>query len=281
MRAEPLPRRAPPAHEFLVAAGPVTTGVEKLRSDYPRGVCNGLACWWFLVPDAFPVAPALTVAFLFAHRRAPVSLLALLPWRGRQSSPGRSRSSGQYETNNSIAKIGCSPARFPFSPPAAARRAPSGCCTGERRGVCGQGAGVTMTLPGKRKQALQGCNHCRGITWRAHRDDDRSAETRASALCKNTHRIGRPLCLENPRPKGGMLFHGATPPSLHSPPPSIRGVVPTGPPKWPPPPAAAANRLGLHLAGPRGRLQLLEKLVESVAGVIGVARARRAGVGGG
>ena len=254
---------------------------------------------------AFPIVPALTVAFLFAHRRAPVSLLALpprpylpamlaaiavphvsrpkaplasleqtppgtgparrqfppagllifgmacrtlgkahgrsllpeaLPWRGRQSSPGRSRSYGQYETNNSIAKIGCSPARFPFSPPAAARRAPSGCCTGERRGVCGQGAGVTMTLPGKRKQALQGCNHCRGITWRAHRDDDRSAETRASALCKNTHRIGRPLCLENPRPKGGMLFHGATPPSLHSPPPSIRGVVPTGPPKWPPPP---------------------------------------------
>src|ERR1017187_122277 len=29
VRAEPLPRRAPLAHEPLVAAGPVTTGVEK------------------------------------------------------------------------------------------------------------------------------------------------------------------------------------------------------------------------------------------------------------
>jgi hypothetical protein len=31
----------------------------------------------------------------------------------------------------------------------------------------------------------------------------------AALLCKsNHHRIGRPLCLENPRPKGGMLIHG-------------------------------------------------------------------------
>ncbi len=30
---------------------------------------------------------------------------------------------------------------------------------------------------------------------------------------KTPHRIGRPICLENPRPKGGMLIHGTTPPS--------------------------------------------------------------------
>jgi len=30
----------------------------------------------------------------------------------------------------------------------------------------------------------------------------------ASALLKNPHRIGRPRCLENPRPKGGMLTNG-------------------------------------------------------------------------
>ena len=58
-----------------------------------------------------------------AHGRS--LLPEALPWRGRQSSPGRSRSYGQYETNNSIAKIGCSPARGFLSPPAAARRAPN------------------------------------------------------------------------------------------------------------------------------------------------------------
>ena len=35
-----------------------------------------------------------------------------LPWRGRHSSPGRSRSSDQYEINNSIAKIGYSRPRL-------------------------------------------------------------------------------------------------------------------------------------------------------------------------
>jgi hypothetical protein len=40
---------------------------------------------------------------------------------------------------------------------------------------------------------------CRGIAWRAHRNDDGSAEVRFRALQTN-HRIGRPGCLENPRP---------------------------------------------------------------------------------
>ena len=160
-------------------------------------VRNGLACWWFSVPDALPVTPALPVTLLFARRRGPIALLGLpprpgprrlpallaaitlprpprskplltsfeqappgsrpargpfapaallifgmacrtlgraqgrsllpeaLPRRGLHSSPGRSRSSDQYEINNSIAKIG-SPAtsslrRSLFFPPAAAR----------------------------------------------------------------------------------------------------------------------------------------------------------------
>src|ERR1039457_3578060 len=63
-------------------------------------------------------------------------------------------------------------------------------------------------------------------------------ERGGACLCalQNTHRIGRPLCLENPRPKGGMLIHRTTPHCLHSPPSSIRGVAPPGPPKWLPPP---------------------------------------------
>jgi hypothetical protein len=50
-----------------------------------------------------------------------------LPRRGLHSSPGRSRSSDQYEINNSIAKIGCPRPRLSgvlFSPPPAAQRGP-------------------------------------------------------------------------------------------------------------------------------------------------------------
>src|ERR1035438_3082802 len=48
-----------------------------------------------------------------------------------------------------------------------------------------------------------------------------------------------------------MLIHRATPPSLHSPPPTIRGVAPTGPPKWPhPPPPLTPIELNLALDGP-------------------------------
>ena len=152
---------------------------KKLLSDYPRGIRNDFASWWFSAPDPLPVTPALPIPFLFTRRRVPVALLgfpprpgprrlpALLtaialprmsrpkvlltsfeqtppgPWparrpfapsallifgmacstlgraqgrsllpealprRGWHSSPGRSRSSGQYEIINSIAKIRC------------------------------------------------------------------------------------------------------------------------------------------------------------------------------
>ena len=73
-----------------------------------------------------------------------------LPRRGWHSSPGRSRSSGQYEINNSIAQIGF-------------------WLTVSR-------AGVTMISPGETEAGTAGMQPCRGITWRAHRDDDRSAE---------------------------------------------------------------------------------------------------------
>ena len=36
----------------------------------------------------------------------------------------------------------------------------------------------------------------------------------ASALLQNPHRIGRPRCLENPRPKGGILTNGERPRSI-------------------------------------------------------------------
>src|SRR5262245_43584729 len=46
-------------------------------SDYPRGLANCLCLCWLPVLDALPVAPALTIAFLLARRRFPVSLLGL------------------------------------------------------------------------------------------------------------------------------------------------------------------------------------------------------------
>src|SRR5260370_38567269 len=44
-------------------------------SDYPRGVINCLWLWWFPAFDALAVAPALTVPFLLARRRLPISPL--------------------------------------------------------------------------------------------------------------------------------------------------------------------------------------------------------------
>ena len=63
-----------------------------------------------------------------------------LPRRGLHSSPGRSRSSGQYEINNSIAQIGFwlgpRPRCSQFS--SQARAAPNGCAaaSGAQRSVC-------------------------------------------------------------------------------------------------------------------------------------------------
>jgi hypothetical protein len=67
-----------------------------------------------------------------------------------------------------------------------------------------------MTLPGKTEAGSAGMHPCRGITWWAHRDDGRSAGGSLSRSSE-THRIGRPLCLENPRPKGGMLANAERP----------------------------------------------------------------------
>src|ERR1019366_6361156 len=60
---------------------------KKLCRDYPRGVWNGFACRRFSVPDALPIAPALPVAFLFAGRGDPVSLLRLPPRPGPRRLP--------------------------------------------------------------------------------------------------------------------------------------------------------------------------------------------------
>jgi len=49
-------------------------------SDYPREVVNCLWLWLFPALETLPVAPALTVPFLLAHRRLAVSLLCLPPW---------------------------------------------------------------------------------------------------------------------------------------------------------------------------------------------------------
>lgn len=46
-------------------------------SDYPRGLVNVLRLWSFPALDAFPVAPALAIAFPLAGRGCPVSLLRL------------------------------------------------------------------------------------------------------------------------------------------------------------------------------------------------------------
>ena len=59
-----------------------------------------------------------------------------------------------------------------------------------------------MTLPGETEAGSAGMQPGRGIAWRAHRDDVAGRESSPFALCPKTHRIGRPLCLENPRPEG-------------------------------------------------------------------------------
>src|ERR1035437_5848353 len=59
-----------------------------------------------------------------------------------------------------------------------------------------------MTLPGEAEAGSAGMQPCRGIAWWAHRDDVAGRGSSPFALYPKTHRIGRPLCLENPRPEG-------------------------------------------------------------------------------
>jgi hypothetical protein len=59
-----------------------------------------------------------------------------------------------------------------------------------------------MRMPGETEAGSAGMQPCRGIAWRAHRNDVDGRESSPFALFLKTHRIGRPLCLENPRPEG-------------------------------------------------------------------------------
>src|ERR1039457_3279080 len=59
-----------------------------------------------------------------------------------------------------------------------------------------------MTLPGETEAGSAGMQPCRGIAWWAHRDDVAGRGSSPFALCPKPYRIGRPSCLENPRPEG-------------------------------------------------------------------------------
>jgi hypothetical protein len=80
-----------------------------------------------------------------------------LPRRGLHSSPGRSRSSGQYEIINSIAPI-----RFWLGPASAVlnflrnRGRPKRLHRGAGRSVCWSRAGVTMISPGETEAGTAG-----------------------------------------------------------------------------------------------------------------------------
>ena len=61
-----------------------------------------------------------------------------------------------------------------------------------------------MILPGETEAGSAGMQPCRGIARWAHRDDAGERGKSLFALFPKIHRIGRPPCLENPRPKGGI-----------------------------------------------------------------------------
>ena len=61
-----------------------------------------------------------------------------------------------------------------------------------------------MILPGETEAGSAGMQPCRGIARWAHRDDAEERGKTSLAPLPKTDRIGRPLCLENPRPKGGI-----------------------------------------------------------------------------
>src|ERR1035441_3800174 len=75
---------------------------------------------------------------------------------------------------------------------------------------------ATMTLPGETEAGSAGMQPCRGITWWAHRDDVGRGGSPFAPFPK-THRIGRPLCLENPRPEGAeYLLAESAPAPFHA-----------------------------------------------------------------
>src|ERR1039458_4670590 len=81
---------------------------------------------------------------------------------------------------------------------------------------------ATMTLPGETEAGSAGMQPCRGITWWAHRDDVGRGGSPFAPFPK-THRIGRPLCLENPRPEGAeYLLAESAPAPFHAEPGQLR-----------------------------------------------------------
>ena len=105
-------------------------------------------------PARQPFAPAALLIFGMAcstlGRAQGRSLLPeALPRRGLHSSPGRSRSSGQYEINNSIAKIGFWLGPLPRFLIFSLHR-------GAGRSVCWPRAGVTMISPGETEAGTAG-----------------------------------------------------------------------------------------------------------------------------
>src|SRR5215813_1567278 len=59
-----------------------------------------------------------------------------------------------------------------------------------------------MTLPGETEAGSAGMQPCRGITWWAHRDDDRSAEPSRPRSSNNHIGSVDPDALKIPAPKG-------------------------------------------------------------------------------
>jgi len=63
-----------------------------------------------------------------------------------------------------------------------------------------------MNLPGETEAGTAGTQPCCGITRRAHRADERGREDSFRAAQPPSDR--KTPCLENPRPKGGILTNG-------------------------------------------------------------------------
>jgi hypothetical protein len=63
-----------------------------------------------------------------------------------------------------------------------------------------------MILPGETEAGTAGTQPCRGISRWAHRDDERGRES--SFLRRPTSIGSKDPCLQNPRPKGGILTTG-------------------------------------------------------------------------
>src|ERR1039457_3747910 len=83
-----------------------------------------------------------------------------------------------------------------------------------------------MTLPGETEAGSAGMQPCQGIAWWAHRDDVAGRGSSPFALCPKPYRIGRPLCLENPRPEGAEYSLTESAPSPFHAEPEQSSVVP-------------------------------------------------------